>query len=224
LLTALLNYPFLNVPMKYYSITNATVPVELPSAKIMFTPTERFAGVLRGVYNTDNTAQQLELADVAAQYGIKEVDLQRFNEMVSKRGGMNSSLMFDPAGTSKPLAGSVVVKEEPIAKEADEPKALPSAEEESKQLEDLTAVEESEEPVEVGDDSEEEEVIEYASTYAQLAPLLDLTEDDLKSYSRKKDAPRKGIRGHSVQDWKAFLEEDVDEQEAREEEELSDIE
>jgi hypothetical protein len=209
--------------MKYYSITNATIPVILPSAQIVFTPTERFAGVLRGVHSTSDTQQQLEIADVAAIYGIKEVTLQRFNELVSKRGAMQSSLMYDPAGTRPPLSGSVTIAQEPIAKEADEPKALPSAEEETQQLEDLTQVEVAEDQQEVDEGVVEEGVVEYVSTYAQLAPLLNISEDDLKSYSRKKDAPRKTIRGHSVEDWKNFLAEDVDEQEA-EEAELSDVE
>lgn len=204
--------------MKYYITPNATIAIDLPSAMVRFTPADRLGGLLRGVHATDDTKQQLELADAADEYGIREISVDRYNQLISRRGTIQSSVSYDPARTQAPLAGSVAPKpkpEPPIAPEADKPKELTTAEEHEQQLEDLTETEEAEEPK--PDPEEVEEVVEYARTHADLVPFLGgPSEEDLKIYSRRKGAPKRSVRGHSIQEWKIFLEGQVDEQEAEE--------
>jgi len=211
--------------MKYYITTNATIPVETPSATIHFTPADRVGGILRGVHATDDVKQQLELADVAEQYGVREISVERYNQLISKRGLIQASVAYDPARTQAPLAGSVAiktvrVKELPIAEEADTPPAVVDAEQHEQDLEDLSATEEVKEP-KPDPDEEVEEIPEYVRTHADLVPFLPegITEDDIKLYARRKNSPKKNVRGHSIQDWKIFLEGQVDEQEAVESEE-----
>jgi len=208
--------------MKYYITTNATSPIETSSNTIRFTPADRVGGILRGVHATDDVRQQLEIADVAEQYGVREISVDRYNQLISKRALIQASVSYDPARTQAPLAGSVAVKvkELPIAEEADTPPAVVDAEQHEQDLEDLSATEEVKEP-KPDPDEEGEEIPEYVRTHADLVPFLPegLTEEDIKLYARRKNSPKKNVRGHSIQDWKIFLEGQVDEQEAVESEE-----